>query len=186
MAIYVYTDEPEVKMIECDFTEWDQGFVFNRRNSSGASYWIDQNWLYVTASSAERMVSWLIPTNIYSLWEIKKIVLFFNCSTTQAWWWIARKNGDSYTLRTRSDRIEIVWYWNNNTSVTNPSWDYEYTIDFENKKSFISTAPTTTLTLSDGEITSIMSDITSWNMCICWMLKQAWTVHINKVQFYYL
>lgn len=185
--IYVGTNLVRpIKKIECDFTQSDFWFVFAARTSTHPSYWRNSGWLYITQSwNYQEAVARKIPSDIYSLGNLKKLELVVRRDGGSALWgWIctwANANHFSFIW----DFLNIYW-GNTTTSVTtvgtSAGTDYIITVDIANSELYMSNS-STKVTIPSVDITSFNTDRTAGNANITVLLRWASTAYIKKATF---
>jgi hypothetical protein len=192
MAIFntVYGGE-WIKVVECDFTQSDNWFIFYGRTDNAISYGRNSNWLYLSKWWLLWWVAWKIPSSVYSQGNIRKIEFVFYSTLTGNGWWISYQTDTQFSRIWTSDVSFATWFDNNwwtHTNIaltTTPAWWYTFTIDLENKllsASFTST----TFNLSDSDVSTIRSYWSNWNLNIIWLLNNQSnnTTYIQKATFY--
>ena len=187
--IYVGTQQVRPNYIVCDFTQSDCGFTLYDKHTN-VSNGRDSNWLYwKNTGTTAQWIAWKIPQNIYSR-QVKKIYIEMKSDTTRFWWWISY-NIDTYYSRAWRNEIQ-----NNRTGTATATgiWNtpsntlFTLTIDLENKQLIYAAWSSYTKSLTDTEISNIISYWNWWNMNICWMMdsfNQNKYIYIQKAIFYY-
>ena len=182
---------PAENKVYCDFTQSYCWFTFSWRDNSKDWYWRNSNWLYIdhTNYSWWWAVSWLVPSNIYSKWELAKIEVTCYATITNCWWWITDNNKTGNFMQSWMTLVRAK-RWGSETSV-NTSWNpanTEFKIIIDLDWWLISTtADGTTLTLNSTQISAAKSDWTNWNVCLNQMIwtTNRWISYIRNATFYF-
>jgi hypothetical protein len=186
--IYQWTNQVR-PVIECDFTQSDCWFIYYWKTGS-CNYGRDSNWLYsITTGNTYSAAAWKIPSSIYQIGNLNKIVFYLKATHSWCWWWI------SYQVDNKFCRTWINWLEKNivNSNIINLSSNtpantaYTYTIDLINKECYNSIEPWTKQVLTDSEVSTIRWYWTNWNLNITSLLfNVSWVYsYIQKANFYY-
>lgn len=181
----------EWRIVVCDFTQSDCGFVAGIHHD-GVVTGRDSNWLsmYCTQDTY-KWASWTIPSNIFSNWAIKKVVLQLYANNTWCWW------GIGYNLDSAYSRV----WWQGNMcdwtgtvhteslqSNTPANTAYTFTIDLENWQQWTSLEPEAVLNLTSWEVSAITTHWNNWEIGLVWMLVRSSNsdiAYIQKARFYF-
>ena len=171
MGVYLYQSGTETGLknayigrgiYEVDFTTWTHWWTAS--SSAGKQ---DSGGLYTNGNLTE--VSWLAPSEIYTPWTPKKVIINYNKTGTDSWIWIRTPawNGSWYSLprwpvsSSQNNRFDRSNNWTiTQNTISNPTWEVTWELDIDTS--------TTNWTITH-KITGV-SNITESS----WVFKNIW------------